>query len=184
MLTAILTGLGLSMDAVAVSISSGMSVTPLRPAHALKMALSFGAFQAVMPVLGYACGLTVRDWMSAVDHWIAFAFLGWIGGHMLVTAWQAAPDTEITSNPFSLKILLGLSLATSIDAWVVGLTFSLLEIPLLMAVAIIGTITFLLCYPAVWLGARLGAVASCSARCIGGLFLIGIGVKILIEHLT
>jgi putative Mn2+ efflux pump MntP len=161
-----------------------MAVTPLRPAHALKMALSFGAFQAVMPVLGYACGLSVRDWMSAIDHWIAFALLGGIGGHMLFAAWQATPETEITSNPFALKILLGLALATSIDAWAVGLTFSLLEIPLLMAVAMIGAITFLLCYPAVWLGARLGAVASRSARCLGGLFLIGIGVKILIEHLT
>lgn len=184
MLTAILTGLGLSMDAVAVSISSGMAVTPLRPAHALKMALFFGVFQAFMPALGYACGLSVREWISTIDHWIAFALLGWIGGHMLFAAWQATPETASPSNPFALKILLGLALATSIDAWAVGLTFSLLEIPLLMAVIMIGAITFLLCYPAVWLGARLGAVASRSARCIGGLFLIGIGVKILIEHLT
>jgi putative Mn2+ efflux pump MntP len=184
MLTAILTGFGLSMDAVAVSISSGMAVPSLRPVHALKMALAFGVFQAFMPALGYVCGLTAREWMSAIDHWIAFALLGWIGGHMLFAAWQATPETETTSNPFALKILLGLSLATSIDAWAVGLTFSLLEMPLVTLMVMIGAITFLLCYPAVWLGARLGAVASRSARCIGGLFLIGIGVKILIEHLT
>jgi putative Mn2+ efflux pump MntP len=147
------------------------------------MALSFAAFQAFMPALGYVCGLTVRDWMSAIDHWIAFALLGWIGSHMLRAAWQAAPATGITSNPFSLKALIGLSMAVSIDAWTVGLTFSLLAMPLVMVVALIGAITFLLCYPAVWLGARLGAVASRSAQSIGGLFLIGIGVKILIEHL-
>jgi putative Mn2+ efflux pump MntP len=184
MLTIILTGIGLSMDAVAVSISSGMAVSPLRPAHALKMALSFGAFQAFMPAMGYACGLTVREWMSAIDHWIAFALLGWIGGHMLLATWQATPATDTPSNPFAFKTLLGLAVATSIDAWAVGLTFSLLEMPLVMVVTLIGAITFLLCYPAVWLGARLGAVASRSARGIGGLFLIGIGIHILIEHLS
>ncbi len=181
--TVFLTGIGLSMDAVAVSISSGMAARPVRRAQALKMALFFGAFQAAMPVVGYLCGSAFHKYLNAIDHWIAFILLGFIGGKMIREAFEKDEDEPDRGRNFETRQLTILAVATSIDALAVGLTFSLLDIPIAIAVGIIGAVTFALCLPAVWLGDRLGSRIAHRAELLGGLVLIGIGTKILIEHL-
>jgi putative Mn2+ efflux pump MntP len=178
---ALVTGAALSMDAVAASISSSMSARHVRWCQAVKMAASFGIFQAVMPAVGYACGLAFRGWVEKVDHWIAFALLGFIGAKMIYESRRE--DNESQSDPFSTRKLLLLSVATSIDALAVGVSFSLLGVSLLATVAVIGAVTFALCLPAVWLGKRLGTLMAKRAEMLGGVVLIIIGLKILIEHL-
>jgi putative Mn2+ efflux pump MntP len=180
-LTVLLTGLGLSMDAVAVSITSGLSPVPPRRRDALKMALCFGAMQAAMPAIGFLLGFAFRDWIAALDHWIAFLLLSAIGGKMIHEAFADEEEAEARVDRFSPKRLVLLGVATSIDALAVGVSFSLLEIGLAEAVAIIGVTTLALCYPAVLFGRRLGALVSKRAELFGGLLLVAIGLKILVE---
>lgn len=169
------------MDAVAASISSSMTARRVRWRQAVKMAASFGIFQAAMPAVGYACGLAFRGWVEKVDHWIAFALLSFIGAKMIYESRREDDDSR--SDPFSTRRLLLLSVATSIDALAVGVSFSLLGVSLLATVAVIGAVTFALCLPAVWLGKRLGTLMAKRAEMLGGVVLIIIGLKILIEHL-
>ena len=181
----LVTGLGLSMDAVAASISS--STTAARRvgwAQAFKMAAFFGIFQALMPALGYACGLAFRGWFESVDHWVAFTLLGLIGAKMIHESRRGEDVTDSRSDPFSTHQVLLLSVATSVDALAAGLSFSLLGVSLLMTVTVIGVVTFALCLPAVWLGKRLGVVMAKRAELFGGIVLIALGLKILIEHLS
>ena len=182
LLTLLLTGFGLSMDAVAVSVSSGMNLPAPRRRNALKMALWFGAFQAIMPAAGFALGIAYRDWVAAVDHWVAFVLLALIGGKMIREAFAPAEADEAPADRFSPRQLAMLAVATSIDALAVGISFSLLDTSLVEAVTVIGLTTFALCYPAALLGRRLGDVFSKRAELVGGLVLVGIGVKILVEH--
>jgi putative Mn2+ efflux pump MntP len=179
----LVTGVGLSMDAVAASISTSTSARRVGWPQALKMALFFGLFQALMPAVGYACGVAFRGWFEALDHWVAFALLGFIGAKMIYESMRES-EVEEEDNPFSTPKLLLLSVATSLDALAVGVSFSLLGISLLTTVAVIGLVTFSLCLPAVWLGKRLGSVMAKRAEVLGGLVLIAIGCKILIEHLS
>ena len=184
-----LTALALAMDAVAVSIASGLSVHTLRYRDALKMAAVFGAFQALMPLLGYllASWLTASSaaWLKDYDHWVAFILLGGIGVKMILDARRFNQNTadEKIHSPFRTNKLIVLGIATSLDAFAVGITFSLMEAGLAATVIIIGMITFLLCLPAVWFGARLGKLYAKRAEILGGVVLIGIGSKILIDHL-
>ena len=180
-LTTFLTAVGLAMDAVAVSISSGISVPEVRASQALKMALCFGFFQALMPAIGYLAGEQFSGQIAAYDHWVAFLLLGFLGVKLIRDSAQAGE--EKVHSPFRTNKLLVLGIATSIDALAVGVTFSLLEIGLLQTVATIGGVTFALCLPAVWFGARLGKSMAKRADVLGGVILIGIGTKILIEHL-
>jgi putative Mn2+ efflux pump MntP len=170
------------MDAVAASLSSSTAARRVGWPQAVKMAAFFGLFQALMPAIGYACGFAFQGWLKAVDHWVAFALLGFIGAKMIYESRRA--DVEKLSDPFSTPRLLLLSIATSIDALAVGISFSLLGVSLLMTILVIGIVTFSLCLPAVWIGKRLGALMARRAELIGGLVLIGIGCKILIEHLS
>jgi putative Mn2+ efflux pump MntP len=180
--TILLTGVGLSMDAVAVSVSSGMAPVRHRHRAALKMAFWFGAFQALMPAAGYYLGVAVRDWVAAVDHWIAFGLLAVVGGKMIHEAFSGDDRDARPRDPFAVPQLAMLALATSIDALAVGISFSLLDIGLAETVAVIGVTTFALCYPAVLLGGRLGEVFSKRAEFVGGVVLVGIGLRILVEH--
>ena len=180
--TTLLTAIGLAMDAVAVAIASGLSVKSLRLRDAFKMAAFFGAFQGVMPLLGYLLGLRLSYLLAAYDHWIAFILLGGIGAKMLHDARHAAE--ERVHSPFRTRKLLVLSVATSIDAFAVGVSFSLLETGLVATVAIIGIVTFALCLPAVWFGARLGATMAKRAELLGGTVLILMGCKLLLDHLS
>lgn len=174
------------MDAVAVSIASGISAPTLRLRDAFKAAAIFGAFQAVMPLAGYALGTQFAEFLAPFDHWIAFVLLAGLGAKLLHESRHAAE--ERIHSPFRTNKLLVLGFATSIDAFAVGITFSLLELGLAMTVATIGLVTFALCLPAVWFGARvgqqLGARFAQRAEIVGGLVLIGIGSNILYQHLS
>ncbi len=179
----ILISIGLAMDAFAVSISlGGCHVKNLSSRHilAFKAAILFGLFQAGMPILGWACGRQFQEYIKAIDHWVAFALLLIIGLKMLYEAWQE--HTEEPKQRNNLKALLILAVATSIDALAVGVTFSVLQINLVLAVSMIGVITFALSYIGVDFGCRLGQRFGRWSEVLGGIILISLGTKILIEH--
>ncbi|MBI5209734.1 MAG: manganese efflux pump [Elusimicrobia bacterium] len=183
LLTVISIALGLSMDALAVSITSGIAIRDLRPGHALKIALFFGGFQAVMPVLGWLAGLSMRGFISGVDHWVAFGLLLFVGGKMIRESFsmrEGAPKDD----PLDDTVLLMLAVATSIDALAVGITFSFLSVSIALPVVVIGAVTFALSFAGVLLGKRVGHVFESRIEAAGGLILIGIGCKILFDHLT
>ncbi len=170
------------MDAVAVSIASGLSVSRVSRANALKMALFFGAFQAIMPLAGFALGFALAEWLAAYDHWIIFVLLCALGVNMIREAKNAGE--ERLHSPFRTNKLFVLAIATSMDAFAVGIGFSLLDTGLVVTVATIGFVTFALCLPAVWFGAKLGKLFAKRAEIFGGIVLIAIGCNILIEHLS
>lgn len=182
-LTIIIIALGLAMDAFAVSVTSGLTINQLHIKHALRIAFFFGGFQAVMPVLGWMAGLTVRDLIASVDHWIAFGFLTFIGAKMIYEAIRIE-SLEKRGNPLKWSILILLAVATSIDALAVGLTFAILQVSIILPILIIGVITFFLSFAGVYIGDRLGHFLENKIEIAGGLILIGIGLKILIEHLS
>jgi putative Mn2+ efflux pump MntP len=182
LLTTAFVAVGLAADAVAVSLTSGLMIRHIHVNKALKIALFFGGFQAIMPMIGWGIGLTCRDFFASFDHWIAFIILGAIGGKMVYEACQE-DDEEKRFNPLDSYTLIGLAIATSIDALVVGLGLSLIKTPLLLACTVIGVITFALCFIAVFIGHKFGNLFSQKVEILGGLVLILIGSKILIEHL-
>ncbi len=193
MLQTVLIALGLSMDAFAVSVTSGMCSRDLRPVHALRGAFSFGLFQFLMPIAGWLLGVAFRGYIQGFDHWIAFGLLAFIGGKMAAESFSgteaACEDEEEAGGARKTDIsdgrtLLTLSVATSIDALAVGLSFSLLGTPVLSPAAVIGAITFAVCLIGFEFGKRIGAALERWAQTLGGLALVGIGVKILIEHLA
>jgi putative Mn2+ efflux pump MntP len=181
--TTILLALGLAMDAFAVSISSGITIRSPRIEQALKIAVFFGAFQAVMPVIGWLAGLGLRELIAQVDHWVAFGLLVLIGCRMIYESTKARSDRKIL-NPLSIGVLLLLSVATSIDALAAGVSLALLKISILFPVIIIGIVTLLLSFLGVFVGDRSGHLFQSKAEFVGGLVLIGIGTKILFEHLS
>src|SRR5215471_975556 len=184
---AILTlSVGLAMDATAVSATRGMAVPAIRPRHALLVALFFGGFQALMPVVGYLVGARIGPLVETWDHWIAFALLSGIGGRMLWEALRSADEQKSTRREedlFGLRVMLGLAVATSIDALAVGITLPMLDAPLLLSVVTIGVTTALLSVAGLVLGRRAGAMFGRRLDAAGGLILIGLGVAILVEHL-
>ena len=180
--TTLATAVGLAMDAVAVAIASGLSVKTLRWRDALKMAAFFGVFQALMPLGGYMLGALFTDVLGAYDHWIAFVLLSGLGIKLMLDSRNAAE--EKVAAPFRINKLLILAIATSFDAFAVGISFSLLEVSPAETVIVIGMVTFLLCLPAVWFGARLGKSMAKRAEIFGGIVLVLIGSKILMEHLV
>jgi putative Mn2+ efflux pump MntP len=172
------------MDAVAVAAMSGMARGRASWREALSLAAIFGIFQAVMPAIGYAGGALFRDAIADYDHWVAFLLLGAVGAHMIKES-RGGDDAERTEgSPFAARRLLLLGFATSIDALAVGLTLALLEVPVAVAVGVIGLTTFVLCVPAARLGARLGIAFAHRAELLGGLVLIAIGTNILVQHLS
>lgn len=182
LITIIIIALALAMDAFAVSIVSGTTYRQLEVKHAFRMALFFGAFQAFMPLIGSLAGLTIRDHIAEYDHWVAFGLLAAVGGKMIYESFKIAPPDK-NSNPASMVVLLFLSIATSIDALAVGITLSFLQVSIAVAVTIIGLITFVLSYLGVYIGKKAGHFFEGQIEAIGGLILIAIGIKILIEHL-
>ncbi|MFA6031085.1 MAG: manganese efflux pump MntP family protein [Elusimicrobiota bacterium] len=184
LLTVLSIAVGLSMDAFAVSITRGLSIKTLRPVHALKIAAFFGGFQVLMPVLGWLAGTRMRDLVSGIDHWVAFALLAFVGGKMM---WEALPghreEDESEGDPTATGVLFLLAVATSIDAFAVGLTFSFLRTSILLPVTVIGLVTFAFSYAGTYIGRRTGHLLEKKAEFLGGIILIGIGVKVLLEHL-
>ncbi len=175
-------GCALAMDAFAVSVSSSLSIKERRFVHALRIALCFALFQAVMPLLGWALGQAAAELVREVDHWLAFGLLSLVGGQMI---WQTlqADDDEPAVSPLKLSLLLSLAVATSIDAFAVGVSFSLVDQAIVRPILMIGLITFVLSWLGCYLGGRIGCLA-CGRRreLLAGLVLLGLGGKILLEH--
>lgn len=181
-ITILFVALGLAMDAFAVSVTSGFTIKYLRIQHALRLAAFFGLFQAIMPVVGWLAGIGLRDIISGIDHWIAFGLLSMIGFKMIFESTRMKPDKKL--DPLNIYVILILSIATSIDALAVGLTLSILDISIINPAIIIGVITFLLSFIGVYVGDRFGHFFENKIEVVGGMILIGIGIKILIEHLA
>ena len=173
--------IGLSMDAFAVSIFKGLSVQKLQLRHLVICGLYFGGFQALMPLLGWLLGVRFQAMIASVDHWIAFILLGIIGFNMIRES--RSRDEELPNPDFGLKSMLALAVATSIDALAVGVTFAFLEVRILPAILLIGLTTFFFSGAGVKIGNVFGLKYKSSAELLGGIVLIGIGLKILIEHL-
>ncbi len=171
------------MDAFAVSVASGLAVSKLRVRYALRMAVFFGLFQAVMPVAGWLLGLGFRRAIQAYDHWLAFVLLAAIGAKMIYESFRLE-EAENPSDPMSISVLLVLSVATSIDALAVGLTLTFINVSIAAPALIIGLVTFAISFAGVYLGDKFGHFFEKKIEALGGLILIGIGLKILIEHLT
>jgi putative Mn2+ efflux pump MntP len=182
-----LLAVGLSMDAAAVSAARGLATERILGRHVLRVALFFGGFQALMPLAGWFIGDQVGPWVAAWDHWIAFFLLGMIGGKML---WEARGGDEEEETPasdealFGSRVMLVLAIATSVDAFAVGVTLPILSAPLLLSIVTIGVTTAVLSALALYFGRRLGAMFGRRLDMVGGLVLIGLGIKILIEHLS
>ena len=172
---------GLSMDAFAVSICKGLSVRRLKPRHNLICGLYFGGFQALMPVIGWLLGRQFESLIKSIDHWIAVALLVLIGANMIREA--VKNEEENLNDSFSPKTMLPLAVATSIDALAVGVTFAFLDVSIVPAVSMIGATTFILSAVGVKIGNVFGAKYKSKAELVGGIVLIAMGVKILIEHL-
>ena len=181
-----LIGVGLSMDAFAVAVCKGLGMKRLNLRQALVIALFFGGFQALMPVAGWLLGTGFQSYITPVDHWIAFALLAFIGGKMLWDAFRDGEDGESAQageGRLDLKELAMLAVATSIDALAVGITFAFLQVDIVPAVSLIGAITFALSFAGVAIGHFFGARFEKPATIVGGVVLILIGCKILLEHL-
>lgn len=181
-----LIGVGLSMDAFAVSICKGLGMKRLNMKQALVIGLFFGGFQALMPLIGWALGTQLADFITPIDHWIAFILLALIGGKMLLDVFREG-DEEDAGEPkdarLDFKELLMLAIATSIDALAVGITFAFLGVNIVVAIAVIGVTTFVLSVAGVAVGHAFGARYEKGATIAGGIVLILIGCKILLEHL-
>lgn len=181
----LLIAVGLSMDALAVAIGRGAVLTGAeRMRGALAMALAFGAFQALMPVAGWFLGSAFAGYIEAIDHWIAFLLLAGIGGRMIYEAVSGHGDEERPD--LSVRVLLLLAVATSIDALAVGIGLRLADpaTPILVAAGLIGTVTFGFSLAGGLLGSRLGERFGRTMEAVGGAVLIGIGLRILLEHLA
>jgi len=171
----------LSMDAFSVSIATGAAYKKTHNLNALKMALFFGFFQAFMPVIGWFAGLAFRKHIESFDHWVAFALLALVGGKMIYEAIFTKKEQQ-KNKTMTLTLLLVLSIATSIDALAVGITFSLIAESITKAVIVIGLVTFAFSYVGVFIGEKLGHFFENKIEIAGGLMLLAIGIKILIEH--
>jgi manganese efflux pump family protein len=176
-------GIALAMDTFAISIATGGVYRQLHINHALRMCLFFGGFQALMPLLGWIAGEKLSVYISSFDHWIAFGLLAFIGGRMIYEAFAIKEMECKPQDPSNLAVLLTLSIATSIDALVVGITLTMITKAIIQAVLLIGIITFTISYIGWLLGKRMGHLFENKIEILGGLILIGIGIKILITHL-
>jgi manganese efflux pump family protein len=181
LLTVIVIAVGLAMDALAVSIATGAASKQLRIDHALRMAFFFGSFQAIMPLIGSFAGLALKGMITSIDHWIAFVLLSIIGAKMIYESFKLK-DTGNTANAESMKVLLILSIATSIDALAVGVTLSLITSSILLAATVIGITTFILSLLGTQIGRKVGHFFENKIEVVGGLILIAIGIKIVVEH--
>ncbi|MDO8573723.1 MAG: manganese efflux pump MntP family protein [Candidatus Daviesbacteria bacterium] len=175
-----LIAISLSLDAFGVSIAGGIKSKDAKIIHALKIAAFFGIFQAAMPIIGWFIGGIMKNSVSSIDHWIAFALLSGIGINMLR---ETSKEKTNHKNIIDTRILLLLAIATSIDAFVVGITLPLLKIPLLLSVTIIGSVTFISSFFGFLFGKKLGVTLDKKVEIIAGVVLILIGLKILLEHL-
>jgi putative Mn2+ efflux pump MntP len=183
-LTIVMIGVALAMDAFAVALSTGATMCKMHLRHALRMAAFFGVFQAIMPIAGWSAGRVAAGLIQSYDHWVAFALLFLVGGKMIHAAVKGEPHNEETRrDPQNVYILLSLAFATSIDAAAVGISLSLLNVAIILPSIIIGIITFFISLLGTVIGCKAGDVFGRKIEIFGGLVLIGIGTKILVQHL-
>lgn len=180
-----LIGVGLSMDAFAVSICKGLTMKKVKKKDVAVIALFFGSFQALMPFIGWVLGRRFESYITSIDHWIAFILLGIIGGKMLLDGIKGDDNQGDNSIEFKLdfKELFMLAIATSIDALAVGITFAFLNYPIVECISLIGCTTFVISFIGVYIGHIFGSKYEHKAEIVGGIILIFIGLKILLEHL-
>lgn len=185
LLTVLLTGFALSMDAFAVSVTRGMTLRKITPFISFKIAFSFGLFQGLMPFIGWFIGIRFQSYITSIDHWIALFLLSFIGLKMIFEAYEDSRNPEISvtcDDELDNKELLILSVATSIDALAVGISFAFLNVHIIPLCLSIGIITFILCFLGVIIGKILGPIFKNYSQIIGGMILILIGINILNEH--
>ncbi len=173
--------LGLSMDAIAVAIGLGLSIDTLKIKHGLLIGLFFGIFQALMPIVGWILGTNLKNLIINFDHWIVFGLLLFIGSKMIYESLKSNPSKDALRSLNLFQLFL-LSIATSVDALVIGISFALVDIEILMPVIIIGFVTFILSFLGVGFGRYVGYILPRKIETMGGLILIAIGFKILFEH--
>lgn len=181
MMELFLIAVGLSMDAFAVAVCKGLALRKVNLGQMALVGLWFGGFQALMPLAGYFVGVQFKEQITAIDHWIAFVLLAIIGGNMIresLSKEEECPDASL-----SVKAMLPMAVATSIDALAVGITFAFLQVNIVPAVSFIGVITFLLSFVGVKVGNVFGAKYKSRAELCGGIVLIAMGTKILLDHL-
>lgn len=181
----ILIAIGLSMDAFAVAVCKGLCMRKINYKHTLIIALFFGGFQAIMPLIGWVLGKQFEQYITSVDHWIAFGLLVLIGGKMIWEVFKGEEEEEACSyiEKLDLKELFILAIATSIDALAVGITFAFLKVSIWMPISLIGVTTFGLSMVGVIIGNKFGEKYKSKAEIAGGIILILIGFRILLEHL-
>lgn len=182
----LLMGIGLAMDAFAVSICKGLAMRRVNKKQAVVIGLFFGGFQALMPFVGWVLGSQFESYITSIDHWIAFVLLGFIGGKMIVEAVKPEEENveiDRMDPPLNLKEMLILAVATSIDALAVGITFAFLKYPIVEAISIIGIVTFVISIGGVYVGNFFGNKYKNSAEFAGGLILVLLGFRILLSHL-
>lgn len=180
-LTIILTAVGLAMDCLAVSISCGITMNEFNRRDAVMLAIFFGGFQGGMALLGWLGGTGFAGQIEFIDHWIAFGLLAIIGGKMIKEGMEKKQECE-TFNIRKMKVLIVLSIATSIDALAIGITYAFLQTPILIPVLLIGIMSFLFAIMGSTLGKKLGQFFGNRMEIIGGIILISLGIKILLEH--
>lgn len=178
----IVTAIALSMDAFAVSISKGLSVQTLHPKHSLIVGAYFGGFQALMPFLGWLLASSFAEYIRRFDHWIAFVLLALIGANMIREALSKKEEEKMDAS-FGVKTMLPLAIATSIDALATGVTFAMTETNIWLAIAVVGTTTFVFSAVGLRIGHLFGRKYQAKAELLGGVILVLMGIKILIEHL-
>ncbi|NLE22456.1 MAG: manganese efflux pump [Actinobacteria bacterium] len=183
-LTLLGVALGLAMDAFAVAVGAGLQLCDVSKRQTFRMAWHFGLFQALMPVIGWLAGLTLVEFIEPVDHWIAFGLLAFIGGKMVYEALRHSDEPADRCDPTRGWRLVTLSVATSIDALAVGLSMAVLGLSIWWPALVIGVVASAMTVIGLELGCRFGSLLGRRMEIVGGLILIGIGVKILVEHLT
>jgi len=181
MIEVILLALALSMDAFAVAIGIGVKQGKFDMKLAIKVGLFFGIFQGIMPLFGYLASLGLGTYITEYDHWIAFVLLALIGCKMIYESFGENTEDEFTS--FTNKVLLILAIATSIDAMAAGFTLNLLEVNPFVSMVLIGMITYVFSFFGVYLGTKSGGMLEDKAEFLGGVVLVGIGIKILLSHI-
>jgi manganese efflux pump family protein len=172
----------LAMDAFAVALVTGLTLSALTGRHVFRLAFHFGLFQAFMPIIGWVAGYAVRDYIEAFDHWIAFGLLAYVGIRMIYEATGKCDDDSAHGDPTRGWSLVILSTATSIDALAVGLSLALIGVPVVMPAIVIGVVAAGMTALGMFLGRRIGSIWGKRVEVLGGLILFGIGVKIVIEH--
>jgi putative Mn2+ efflux pump MntP len=182
LLTIILISLGLTGDTLAVSVTTGLAIKRIRFFQAIRIALVLAVFQAAMPLLGWFLGIQIREFILEFDHWIAFILLLLIGGKMILESFKKDEEKK-EFNPLKILVLIGIAIATSIDALIVGVSFAFIDIDIFLSVMIIGFSTFMVAMIGVFIGKKTGSLFGKKVEILGGVILIGIGLKILIEHI-